>query len=127
MREYVQQQTAKLLRRLAQEVDRAAKDADEEAIHDLRVAIRRLKRCLQVFSQFYPKRERKDVRRSLTELMDAAGEVRDRDIAAQLLQKTGVKSGSPVLQRLAEERTQAWEKLSAKLQDWKTPQIELKA
>src|SRR5229473_321284 len=96
MRDYVRQQTAVLLRRLAYEVNRAAKNADEEAIHDLRVAIRRLSRCLQLFSQFYPGRSWKKIRRHLSELMDAAGDVRDRDIAAKLLEQAGVQSQAPV-------------------------------
>src|SRR5215471_4781145 len=115
MRAYVEEQTERLQRKLAKEVSRAAEDQGEEAIHDLRVAIRRLNRGLQVFSKFFPKRPRKEARSRLHELMDAAGEVRDRDIAAELLKNAGVKPDSPVLQRLAKERRQAWDELSAQL------------
>ena len=41
MREYALQQTAILLRRLAFQVNRAAKNRGADDIHDLRVAIRR--------------------------------------------------------------------------------------
>ena len=55
MREYVRLQTAMLLRRLAFQVSRNARSGrDADAIHDLRVAIRRLNRCLRVFAEFYP-------------------------------------------------------------------------
>jgi len=124
MREYVEEQTEKLQRKLAKEVSRAAEDASEDAVHDLRVAIRRLNRCLQVFSKLFPKRPRKEVRSRLHDLMDAAGEVRDRDIAVELLKNAGVKPDSAVLQRLADERLAAWEKLSTMLRQWKEPDIE---
>src|ERR1039458_6517364 len=48
MREYVSDQTGELLRHLAFQVTRTARTGDAEAIHDLRVAIRRLSRCLRV-------------------------------------------------------------------------------
>ena len=124
MRAYVEEQTAKLQRKLAKEVSRAVEDQGEEAIHDLRVAIRRLNRGLQVFSKLFPKRPRKEVRSRLHELMDAAGEVRDRDIAAELLKNSGVKPESSVLQRLARERLAASEKLATMLRQWKELDIE---
>src|SRR4051812_4885734 len=75
MQDYVKLQTAILLRRLAFQVSRAAKSTDHEAVHDLRVAVRRLNRCLRAFSQFYPGQSWKKVRHRLRDLMDAAGEV----------------------------------------------------
>src|SRR5713226_4453576 len=119
MRDYVRQQTAILLRRLAYEVNRAAKNADDEAIHDLRVAIRRLSRCLRLFAQFYPGNSWKKIRRRLSELMDAAGEVRDRDIAAKLVARAGVLPPAAVFKRLASDRKAAVRELSAELRHWK--------
>jgi CHAD domain-containing protein len=119
MRDYVRQQTAILLRRLAYQVNRAAKNADEETIHDLRVAIRRLSRCLQLFSQLFPGGSSKKVRRRLSDLMDAAGEVRDCDIAAKLLEKGGGKRESPVFKRLGNDRRTAVKELVAELRRWK--------
>src|ERR1051326_5383177 len=84
MRDFVQRQTTDLLAKLSAEIERAAGDRDPDAIHDLRVAIRRLSRCLRVFSQFYPGRSWKKARAQLSELMHAAGAVRDRDIALEL-------------------------------------------
>jgi CHAD domain-containing protein len=119
MREYVRQQTAILLRRLAYEVNRAARNAEEEAIHDLRVAIRRLSRCLQLFSGFYPGRSWQKVRRRLSETMDCAGAVRDCDIAAKLLAQAGVQAGTPVFKRLGADRRAAVRDLTADLRHWK--------
>jgi len=119
MREYVRQQTAILLRRLAYEVNRATKSADDEAIHDLRVAIRRLSRCLQLFTQFYPAGSSKKVRRRLSDLMDAAGEVRDCDIAAKLLEQAGVQRETAVFKRQGTDRRAAVKELVAELRHTK--------
>src|SRR5258706_12910542 len=100
MHDYVRLQTAILLRRLAFLVSRTAKSADHEAVHDLRVAIRRLNRCLRAFSQFYPGQSWKKVRRRLSHLMDGAGGRRDRAIAAQMLQQPGMEHGDPAVPRL---------------------------
>src|SRR5260370_29156551 len=106
MREFALQQTAVLLRRLAFEVNRAAKNGDRAAVHDLRVAIRRFSRGLRLFAQFYPAGSRKKIRRQLAGLMQAAGRVRDRDIALQLLAEAGVPSQAAVVAGLEDERPQ---------------------
>jgi CHAD domain-containing protein len=118
MREYVRLQTRILLRGLVFQVDRAAHAGDADAIHDLRVAIRRLSRCLRVFAQFYPGRSWKPLRRRLGDLMGACGSVRDRDIAIELLAKAGVPSVSPLVRRLDDERQAAEEELRRELRRW---------
>jgi CHAD domain-containing protein len=119
MHDYVRHQTAILLRRLAFQVSRAAKSADHEAVHDLRVAIRRLNRCLRVFSQFYPGNSWKKIRHRLSHMMDAAGDVRDRDIAAQMLQESGMDVADPAFHLLRDERANAARHLTAVLHRWK--------
>ncbi|SPF37973.1 hypothetical protein SBA4_210003 [Candidatus Sulfopaludibacter sp. SbA4] len=120
MREYARLQTAILLRRFAFQVNRAARSGDAESIHDLRVAIRRLSRCLRVFSQFYPDRYWKRIRRQLAQLMDAAGTVRDRDIAAELLAAAGIRQGAAIVTRLQAERRQAAAQLLLEIRRWKS-------
>jgi len=119
MREYVCLQTGILLRSLASQVNRTARTGDAGAIHDLRVAIRRLSRCLRVFAQFYPGRSWKQMRRRLADLMDACGSVRDRDIAIGLLETAGVPAASPLVRRLDEERRVANRELRRELRRWK--------
>jgi CHAD domain-containing protein len=118
MREYVRVQTGTLLRGLASQVDRAARTGDAEAIHDLRVAIRRLSRCLRVFAHFYPGQTWKPMRRRLSGLMEACGGVRDRDIAIELLEKAGVGAAAPLVRKLDEERRAAHEELRRDLRRW---------
>jgi CHAD domain-containing protein len=119
MRGFVRLQTGTLLRRLAIQVTRAARTGNADAIHDLRVAIRRLKRCLRVFAQFYPGHSWKPIRRRLAELMDVCGNVRDRDIAIGLLKQAGVAADSPLVRQLDEERRAAARELQLELQRWK--------
>ena len=119
MRKFVSSQTGILLRRFASQVSRTAKEGDAEAIHNLRVSIRRLRRCLQVFSAFYPGRSWKKIRRRLADLMDAAGEVRDRDIALEMLAAAGISPRAAVVMQLEGERRQAGRTLQVDLDRWK--------
>jgi CHAD domain-containing protein len=117
MRRHVRSQTSALLRRLAFQVNLAAA-GNAESIHDLRVAIRRLGRCLRVFSAFYPGRSWKTLRKQLRVLMSAAGVARDYDIAVELLGEAGLAPGSAILKRLAVERLQAREALALEIRRW---------
>ena len=113
MRVFARQQTRTLLRRLANQVNRASQPGDPEAIHDLRVAIRRFSRSLRVFSQFLPGGKARRVRRQLRDVMDLAAAVRDRDIALELLQEARVPARSLLAASLRRERQAAEQKLIA--------------
>ena len=119
MREYVRLETAVRLRRFAFQVSRAARSGDADSIHDLRVAIRRLSRCLSVFSQFYPDRSWKKIRRELADLGDRAGAVRDRDIALELLAAAGIPAEAAIVTRLQAERRKAGQELLLEIRRWK--------
>jgi CHAD domain-containing protein len=119
MQEHARKQTAVLLRRLDYQLNRAARSCDQEAVHDLRVAIRRLSRCLQVFSQFYPDRSGKKIRRRLKTLMDPAGVVRDLDIALDLVADAGINRKANLVYRMAGTRRLAERNLEAQARRWK--------
>jgi len=120
MRDFARQQTATLLHKLVVQVNRAARSGDPDSIHDLRVAIRRLSRCLRVFGQLYPGHGWKKMRRRLKEILDACAGVRDRDIALELLAKAGFPAGSIVVRRLYRERGEALAELTVLLRRWKS-------
>jgi CHAD domain-containing protein len=126
MREFALLQTAVLLRRLAFEVNRAARNGDPGAVHDLRVAIRRFSRGLRVFAQFYPAGSWKKIRRQLADLMESSGGVRDRDIALQLLAEAGVPPGAAMAIRLEDERRQAGKELLRDLRRFRTHSLSRK-
>jgi CHAD domain-containing protein len=89
LREYAAEHTSTLLGRLVFEIHRSIRSRDADAIHDLRVAIRRFSQCLRVFDSTLPQREARKIRKRLRELIHSAAEVRDCDIAAELLSRYG--------------------------------------
>lgn len=118
MKKYVQTRIAALIQRFAAMARRAAQNPDQEAVHDLRVSIRRLSRGLRTFAEFFPGKSWKQIRHELSRIMDCAAAVRDRDIALELLSKAGVASRARVMTRLAADRAGAAKALQAALQDW---------
>jgi len=118
LRRHAAQLAQNRLRRLAYAVGRAAKSADAEAVHDLRVAIRRLAQCLRVFEQFFPRDKTRKIRRALREMVDLASEVRDRDIALALVAAAKIAPKSELPRRLADDRRAAQQVLVTELKQW---------
>jgi CHAD domain-containing protein len=95
-------------------------DMDEiEALHDMRVATRRLRAALEVFAPAFPaKRHRKALKR-VKKLADALGERRDRDVAIEFLSEFAGEAPEAdraatetLIERLREEQRQANEELA---------------
>ena len=116
MRRFACSQVSTLLRRLFVQVRRAATAADADAVHDLRVAVRRLSRALRTFAQFFPGRSWKRIRTRLSEWMELTGAVRDCDIALELLEKAGVSERARVAAALQSRRSAAEVELQQELQ-----------
>ena len=112
-------QTSRLLGKLAFQVRHAAKHPDEEAIHDLRVSIRRLSQCLREFRQFFPKRKVKGMLKELGRVMDLAAEMRNRDIAIELIGKDAGSAGPELFANLRDERELAKRELTRALVQWR--------
>jgi len=107
IRAYGLQQTRTLLRRLAYQVNQTARTGSEDAVHDLRVSIRRFTQCLRAFEQFIPKNEARKVRHRLKAVMKLAATVRDHDVALDVFKEAGVPKGAKVLVVLKKQRAQA--------------------
>ena len=118
MRDYARERGALLLRRLAFQLHRASRLRDPESIHDLRVSIRRFQQCLAVFGQFFPRGQAKKIRRRLHQIMQVAGEIRNRDIALDLLQKSGLPAETSLEGRWREEIRQSRAELVRLLGRW---------
>jgi CHAD domain-containing protein len=125
MRDFARTQTATLLDRLAYQAGRAAKRSDEETVHDLRVAIRRLGQCLRVFGPLLPGKTRK-VRRKLRAAMRLAAEVRNCDVALELVTTVGAGPRTVVVQQLRERRAAAHERLLREVKRWKRRNFSLR-
>ena len=77
---------------------RAAKRPDAETIHDVRVAIRRLRQALTMFRDELPKSLADKADKRLRKLLKAAGKVRNFDVSMELLQR--FRASEPKLMRL---------------------------
>jgi CHAD domain-containing protein len=116
IRRYARERASTLLRRLAYRMNRAAKLRDADSIHDLRVAIRRFEQCLQIFHQFFP--GHKKIHRRLHKIMQLSGEVRNRDIALDLLKQGGQPARSALADQLRRERREFQGELMAAFDHW---------
>ena len=94
---------APMLRRLdvavGKAIPRVVKDADEEAIHDLRVAIRRLRTLLRLARPVYGRFHADAVRVAYTEVFRATGELRDEEVLDETLDEVAVEEPSFVAWR----------------------------
>ena len=66
-----------------------AEDSGPDAIHDMRVAARRLRALLVVFRSMFPRKKLKKQKRTLSMLIKSLGRVRDCDIIIGRLQSYG--------------------------------------
>ena len=112
-------QASRLMGKLAFQVKHAAKHTDEEAIHDLRVSIRRLSQCLREFRQFFPKQKVKGILKKLGKVMDLAAEMRNRDVAIELIGKDAAAAGPEILASFWHEREQFKRELITALVQWR--------
>lgn len=118
MRTFAAEQVGNLLARVVFELHRAARSQDEDAIHDLRVSIRRFSQALRSYDGLFPPKAVKKIRRRLRGLMKTAAAVRDRDVAIGLLEKAGLPESSPLIRQLVAERKAASRKLAEQLRRW---------
>ena len=118
IRDHAAGQTSTLLRRLAFQANRTARLSDADAVHDLRVSVRRLAQCLRIFGQFFPRERGKKFQHRLRTVMDLASAVRDRDIALELLAAARIPSDSALVQVLSQERAGAERSLVGTLERW---------
>lgn len=118
LEKYARDCASHLVDRLATEIKRAANEHDAEAIHDLRVAIRRLTQALRAFRTLLGKEPVKEVRTDLRQLMDLASEVRSRDIALELFARAGVATDTPVCVAVVKERAVYQRRIAAKVKGW---------
>jgi CHAD domain-containing protein len=103
------------LKRFSKNLRHAAKHPeDPEAIHDLRVSIRRVAQAFKTFSELLDPAPVKKLRRRLHKVMGLCAAVRNCDVALVLLAQVGVTAGASV-SRLKKTRSEAAEKLHRRL------------
>ncbi len=81
-------------REVFEHADGVLDTGDIERVHDMRVATRRLRAALEVFSACFPKKEHKAVLKEVKRLADALGERRDPDVAIASLESLASELGT---------------------------------
>jgi len=112
--DFGRERSVTLLLRLAVCAGKVQLDPDAEAVHDLRVTIRRLNQAIRIFVPGEQRRDARKIRRMLRKVMDAAGEVRDRDIALQLLAEAQVPARAGLMAAIEDQRETARAKVKRK-------------
>jgi CHAD domain-containing protein len=92
---FAAQHGAKLLHDVNAQIARSTESQGVDEVHDLRVAIRRFHRVLDVLRPCFPRTEAKQIERALKKIISHAGDVRDIDIAIKLVGKVEPASENP--------------------------------
>jgi CHAD domain-containing protein len=82
--------------RAAEMLDLAANvldTTDIERVHDMRVATRRLRACLEIFAPCFPRKAHRAALREVKALADALGERRDPDVQLEALAAVAAAMG----------------------------------
>jgi triphosphatase len=126
---FARAQTREKLKRVREEIASAVQHTDDpEAIHDLRVSIRRFMQCLHTFRGVFDPGPLKKLRRRLRKLMRRCGAVRTYDVALDVLREGGITKGQTAA-RIAAARQEAEQTLGRYLKkrnQWKTSTWNLK-
>ena len=115
---FASESVTKLLDRLAYQVNRTVHTANVEAVHDLRVSIRRFAQSLYLFKAAFAAKEVRKIRGRLNELMDLTNGPRDCDVAAALLGKGKLQVAPALEQAIRERRKESLRSLVPALRRW---------
>jgi CHAD domain-containing protein len=108
----------KLLERLAFQVNHTLHSANSEAVHDLRVAIRRFSQALAIGADAFPGKEVKKIRRRLKEVMELTNAPRDCDVALKLLPKSALPAAAALEPKIRAYRKEQVRLLIPALRSW---------
>jgi len=116
--------TIRMLNRMAAQARRTLVSPDPEAIHDLRVSIRRLMASLDLFDSGLGEHGGRKIRKRVKKLLNLAGAVRDCDVAAKYVEKvtTEPSASAQLLAAIQAQRNAAAPPLLRGLQERLDPQ-----
>ncbi len=114
MRKYGLQKVALLLDATLHQIDHAGKNQDPDSVHKLRVSIRRLQQALRVFRDFLPIEGAAVIKKRLKGILKLAAQVRERDIAVEMLATAGMPTESMDVDRQSASQELARALLSLK-------------
>jgi CHAD domain-containing protein len=119
MNEFVKTQTLAGLERFQQEVRKSAGvPTNADAIHDLRVSMRRLSQCLEIFAAFLDPAAIGKARKKIKRLMNRCGAVRNCDITLDLLKLVKAPEHAKSARSVKKRRNDAEQVLTKHLERW---------
>jgi CHAD domain-containing protein len=125
-RQFAVEQVDRLLGQLAFQISRILRPHDSNAVHHLRVAVRRFSRALLVFGPCFSSKDVKRIRRRLNEIMVPARELRNCDLAIDLLSGSKAAQVIALQARLGRQRKDAEHMLLSTLKRWMERKSSLK-
>jgi len=117
-RKFASDQAGRRLGRLAFQINQTVESRDADAVHDLRVAVRRFSQVLRLFKPCFRGKEVRKIRRELKQMMDLAGEVRNCDIALKLMAKSQSRNTTGLPPKIENFRRKGEQALIAYLRQW---------
>ena len=114
----VSESATKLLERLAYQVNHTLHTANADAVHGLRVAIRRFSQALAIGEDAFPAREVKKIRRRLKGMMELTNASRDCDVALKLLPKSALPAAAALEPKIRAYRKEQVRLLIPALRSW---------
>jgi CHAD domain-containing protein len=96
---------------------------DPSAVHDLRVTIRRFGQALRLFPEVFGAGAAKKIKRRLKKMMSLLGEVRNLDIALDVLRAAEAEPDAHLLGTLLSGRGRAQKHLEGRLKSWRKADV----
>lgn len=118
MRKVVRRGLRELLENLTERVLDAQRVQSPTAVHQLRVASRRLSGNLRTFRSILPKKISRKIRRKLRAIRKATAELRIRDMVLEQMREAGLPSTNLLTETLRQEREEARRLLQDVLSRW---------
>jgi CHAD domain-containing protein len=115
---FAAEQARRRLERLAFQVNSTTRTPNPEAVHELRVVIRRFLQSLTVFKTCFPRKNVKRIRKELKHMLKAAGLVRDHDVAVKILSQIPFRGADALIERFRTGRKLGEKGLVVSLKRW---------
>jgi CHAD domain-containing protein len=117
-REFAVEQAQRQLKHLGLQIYRTIKSSNTQAVHDIRVAIRRFSQANALCQTYFRAAGMRRHRRRLKKIMNGAGDVRNCDVALKLVAKFRVPHAAHIRSKLESQRKESARLLIAELRKW---------
>ncbi len=112
---------------LLKEIDKHFVENSEESLHQVRIAVRRVRYNMELFSNCFDRKIFMKFYKAIKDLQDLTGELRDLDVLKlnlkSLSKKNGFNHSGESLNNIDEKRTELNEKIKLELMKFKHSQV----